>query len=1088
MPQKATKGNKAKMYMKRYCRHLPCLFALAVLLLSGAGCTKAAKVRRLLESADRDYKAEQYDAAELKYRGVLRLSYLNPTAVRQLGLLYVTEGRPAQAAPFLNKALQQNPDDLELQVRMAQTLEALGSVANAYRVASKVLDKEATNEDALLLCADVAHSSTNLAIVRKRIEESQGVAPDVAAFHVALAWMDLRTEQTNAADAEIQKALKLDPKDAFAYRAKSALELLSKDRQAAANDFKTAADLSPLRSTMRVKYADFQFEIGATNDAVHLLEDLTRQVPDYFPGWLNLMSLFYAERNYDQCSEVITKVLARDSLNFDALMQSGELSMVKHDGTNAITTFQLVDSTHKNRPEVKCRLAMAYLMNGQRANAVSRLNEALALDHNYAPATLMLAELDVRSGESANAIKLLVPLAKKIPNDAKVHLLLATAYLAERQPDAALDVYRQMEEIFPKNPEVPRLMGVVYEQEGNGAKARDTFEKSLVLAPDYLPTLERITGLDMSANHYDAAEERLAAVISRNPKQAEPWLLQGKVYEAAGKTNQAESAMSKAIELDPDLPGPYLSLATLYLRTHQDQQALDRLNALVSKTNNIMAMFEIGEIHQQANRMDEARKAYEKLLAIAPDFSPALNNLAYLYSEHFGNLDKAMQMAERARRVHPDDPHVADTLAWILYKQGQYPRALGLLQESLERIPNSAEVQMHLGMTYYMMEEEDLARVHLQQALSVGADYPGKDDARQCMALLAIDPATATPADIDVLEKRLHDDPHDPVPLSRLAAIDERHGEVEKAVDAYQKLIAQNPQDWKAMIKLGRLYSGSLHQTRQALDLAKTAHDLAPNDPRAEAMLGGLVYDSGDYPWALSLLQESAPRLADQPAVQYDLALAYYAAGRLDQADDAMNEALKAGGALPTLDQAKQFQAYRAAAKDPAASAISAGQIKAVLDKNPHYLPALALSGILSERQGDTAQAAKTYEQILSEYPQFAPALRQLVFIYSQHSGDESKAYELGEKARAAYPDDLDLAKALGILAYRKGDYQRSLQLLRDSSRKFGNDGELLYYLGMDYYQLKQSAESKRTLQRSVSLNLPSPLASEAKRVLAELK
>ncbi|HUD47947.1 MAG TPA: tetratricopeptide repeat protein [Candidatus Baltobacteraceae bacterium] len=1073
--------------MRILCRRLTCFVALTCFLVLGAGCSKSAKAKRLLASADRDYQAMQYDAAELNYRGVLRLSYLNPAAVRQLGLLYCAEGRPGQAAVYLKKSLEQDPNNVEVQVRMAQTLATLGNPKGAFTLASRVLEKEPANEDALLLCVDLARSTTNLNIVRERIEKLQAAGPDAPSFHAALAWVDLRLQQPSDAEAEIQKALNLDPKLASAYLAKAALAIARKDQSAASDCLKTAAELSPLRSTARIKYADFRYNAGSPGDAEHILEEVTGQAPDYIPAWINLMHLFFAERDYDRCSEVIAKILARDSVNFEALMQSGNLSLAKRDGTNALATFRQLDLVHK-APVVKYRMALAYLMNGDRADAVGSLTDALTLDHDYAAATLLLAELDIRGGNSTAAVNLLLPLLKKEPQEARGHVLLATAYLAERQPDSALDVYRQMASVFPKNPEVPRLMGVVYELEGNTASARDAFEQSLALEPDYVPTLERITALDLDAKRYADAEQRLGSVITANPKQAGPWLLRGKVYWAAGQTNQAESDMSKAIELDPDLPGGYLALAHLYLDTHQDQQALARLNALASKTNDTTAMLEIGEIHQEAQQMDEARDAYLKLLSFQPDFAPALNNLAYIYAEHYRTYDKAAEMAERARKARPDDPYVADTLAWILYKQGQYSRALDLIQESLEKEPNNAEVQMHLGMTYYMMEEEDLARVHLQQALSSGADYPGKEDARHCLALLAIDPAAATPAEIELLEQQLRDNPRDPVPLNRLAAIDELHGEVEKAVDAYQKLIAQNPQDWKAMIKLGRLYSMSLHQTRKALDLAKAAHEIAPNDPRAAAMLGQLVYASGDYQWALSLLEDSAPRLPNQPSAQYDLAMAYYAVGRLSSADSAMEDAVNAGAALANLDQAKQFLAFRAAAKDPSGAAISVEKVQAVLDKDPHYLPAMALSGLLSERQGDYAKATKTYEQILAEYPQFTPAMRQLTFIYAQPSGDQAKAYDLGEKARAAFPDDLELARTVGILAYRKAEYRESVRLLRDSARKFDNDGELSYYLGMDYYQLKQGADSKKSLQRALALNVPPPMAGEAKRVLGELK
>jgi len=44
----------------------------------------------------------------------------------------------------------------------------------------------------------------------------------------------------------------------------------------------------------------------------------------------------------------------------------------------------------------------------------------------------------------------------------------------------------------------------------------------------------------------------------------------------------------------------------------------------------------------------------------------------------------ALQLAQRAKEVAPDDPSISDTLGWILYKRGIYQRALGLLKESAE--------------------------------------------------------------------------------------------------------------------------------------------------------------------------------------------------------------------------------------------------------------------------------------------------------------------------------------------------------------------------------------------------------------------
>ena len=83
-----------------------------------------------------------------------------------------------------------------------------------------------------------------------------------------------------------------------------------------------------------------------------------------------------------------------------------------------------------------------------------------------------------------------------------------------------------------------------------------------------------------------------------------------------------------------------------------------------------------------------------------------MNNLACLYSEHLGQLEKGYQLARKVRDLAPTDPSVADTLGWILYHKGEYSPALNLLRESAAKLTAQPEVQYHLGMTHYMMGDE----------------------------------------------------------------------------------------------------------------------------------------------------------------------------------------------------------------------------------------------------------------------------------------------------------------------------------------------------------------------------------------------
>ena len=1073
--------------MRKFYRQWPCFLALASCLTLGAGCTKAAKAKRLLSSAERDFQAQRYEAAEAQYQAVLRLSYLNPAAIRQLGLIYAEEGRGPQAYAFLQKAYAMNSNNPVVRLKLAQLCLSAGKATNAASLAAQCVESDPTNELALEILIDASRSPAALAVVRSKVEALEQADKSVAAYHAALGRIDLRQQNVADAEIELQTALRLDPKLSAAYAGMASVYSARKDLKAMEQALKTAADLSPVRSSTRLNYAEHKYQTGFPEEARQILTDMTRQAPDFIPAWNLLMKFAFAERKYDECATNVANILSRDPSDFEALLQSGNIALARHNATEAISQFERMDATRK-APQIKYHLALAYLLNGEPARALTSLREALALDHSYGPAILLVAELDIRSGDSSAAITLLTQLIKTQPDNPQAHSLLATAYLAQQKPRQALEVYRQMARTFPKNSQIPHLMGKIYESQGDVAHAREAFETSLELQPGYVPALENVTDLDLASKRFADAHARVAAETERSPKAAEPWLLEGRICLAEGQTNRAESAFSKAIDLNPDFSPAFLALAQLYLASHQEDRALPRLASLVAKTNDVAALMQIGMINQQQRKFDAARDTYEKVLAVNPKSSAALNNLAYLYSEDLGDIGRAAQLAQKARDLEPFSPFTADTLGWVLFKQGQYPRALTLLQESAEKQPNDGEVAMHLGMAYYMMENESLARLYLQRAVDNPADFPAKERARACVAFLAIDPEKATSAMIEDLEKRLRENPRDPVLLTRMVAIEERKGEPEKAAAAYETIIKQNANDVQAILKLARLCAGPLNDPRKALTLAKSAHDIAPNEPRACALLGKLVYQSGDYPWAVSLLQVAAGQLTNQPAVLYDLAWAYYAAGRAAEADAKMEAAVAEGNSLPDLEDARQFLALRAAVKDPAQVRAAIAQAQSLLQKQPRYLPALMVSALLDEQQGAAKEAAGIYSQVLKDYPLFTPAMRQLAILYTQSGQDDAKAYDLAEKARGSLPDDLELKRALGILAFRRGDAVRSAGLLKASTGSVTNDGELLYYLGMDYYKLKQPKDCKQTLTNALALKLPDKLAAEARRVLAELK
>ena len=142
----------------------------------------------------------------------------------------------------------------------------------------------------------------------------------------------------------------------------------------------------------------------------------------------------------------------------------------------------------------------------------------------------------------------------------------------------------------------------------------------------------------------------------------------------------------------------------------------------------------------------------------------------------------------------PYNANVGDTLGWVLYKKGEYPLALTILEDSVEKSPSDAEIQFHVGMAHYMMDEEDAARVALQRAVSSSQDFPNKDDARKSLDVLNMNTAGPNAA----CPRRLGKGARQATPMTRLFSIasapwKNTEETREKAADTYETALKENP-------------------------------------------------------------------------------------------------------------------------------------------------------------------------------------------------------------------------------------------------------------------------------------------------------
>jgi len=280
-------------------------------------------------------------------------------------------------------------------------------------------------------------------------------------------------------------------------------------------------------------------------------------------------------------------------------------------------------------------------------------------------------------------------------------------------------------------------MGVVRTQLQKPAEARQSFETVLSLEPNHQGATAELIGLDLKDGKPALALQRAQTLVAKAPNSAAARFVEARVHASQKDWNQAEAALLKAIELEPNQVAAYALLAETFRARKDAPATLARVDSLLARhPGEELAVVVAGQFYASVGNAAKTRDVYEAFLTIKPNAAEILNNLANLHFDSFKDVDRALEIARRARTAAPAAPAIADTLGWMLYQKKSYAEALPLITESATRLGQLAEVQYHLGMVNLRLGHDEAARTALRLAAAGTGDYAGKDEARRELAEL----------------------------------------------------------------------------------------------------------------------------------------------------------------------------------------------------------------------------------------------------------------------------------------------------------------------------------------------------------------
>ena len=1036
-----------------------------------AGCSsESSKVDAYITSADEMFLSGDYASAEIEYLNAIKLDSGQNHAFARLGAIYFDQGRPRHAAPYLRRANQLDPDNVEVGYRLAMLYLAIGDAEAAKEECLKILDMDPQNRHAPILFVNAVGNKEAIEETQKTLEAFEANAPDNPSYKVALAILYARKERLDDAKQALESALKIDENASYAHSTFAKIHIAEGNKDKAESALSAAAEGTPIRSPFRLELIKFYLQGYDIEKGRSQLMEILETEPNLVPGLVLLARLQKSDKDDEQTLETVQSIIDLDPAHHDALVMKGSLLIDSEKAEESAEILAEAVKLYSNSYLAHYEYARACVAVGNVQKASESLLQSVRLRPDFKPATALLSTVQLQTGEYSQSIDNINQLLESNPDDPGLKIRLAAGLIGQGNIEEAIKIYKELEAAYPENPRVPYLKGRAYILLDDVPNAVAAFQESLKRNMDFLPSLELLTNYYISEKLFDEAFEKLDSHIQAQPESAPLYALQAKVNLAQGNNDSAESSLLKAIELQPDYRNAYVMLVQLYLKNESPDTALVRLEEMLENNpEDISAMMIIAGIFEQQSEWEQASGIYTRILEINPEFALALNNLAYLYSTALDDLEQAEKLAQKARQTYPNDPAIADTLGWIKYLQGDYEMARFLLKESSEQLPNQPEILYHLGSVFYMLGDELEARKAFETATETEQSFNGKDEISEYLKILDLE--SSDPSNLEILEKRIAEHPKDPIALAKLAKIYEMTGKNDVALQAFDKILVNNANNVPALIGKARLLATS-NKTAEAMEIVRKVKSLRPNDSSVAGQIGKIAFTAGDYAFSARLLQEATSNLNEDPQTNYYFAQALLAIGRVDAAKNI----------LETLD-AENAKSLSSFLDEIARATLSGTDFKEAASFAYASESKLAIAWIeaLLAKQKPEAEEIAAFEELLDEFPEFTPAKKELSVLYAMVGENDEDAYKLATAAYRTFSSDTELNLALGILEFKRQNYRQALNYLKAGNASASPIAIVQFYWGM---ALNQSGETKQgidSLKRALELGLSDAQAEEAK-------
>jgi len=797
--------------------------------------------------------------------------------------------KSAEAREVLEKAVSAFPADPKVKILFAQALlreKAQENALREMRAAAALAPKDITVQISL---ARFYETINKLEDAEKKFLEICNAFPGEPNGFLTTAQFYLRRQRLDQAEAVIEKALGSNLRDPRLYQTAAQVHHTRKNYDKALNSLKSAVSASnesqAIRSSMLL--ADYYIFLKRIPQALETYEAMLKKNPSLVGAKIRIAELLLSENRNKEAQQKIDEILAEHSDSSGGLLLKGLLDLKEGRIPEAKKAFLTSRSLSPDSPDPYYYYGLTFLMEGDFNQSLPEMLAALDKNPDSRLVRLAVAYIYFQNRKHSQALNLLDKILADQPEDFRARSLRGSVYQRMGNHQAASSDYRRIVDQNPKPDELPLFrfrLAETYQSLGKKEEAVREYASILDSHPAPIRPLERIVRIHLAAGNHEKALSLCDEYQKKLPKDPELTLLKAEVLVHQGKFQVAEGILRTLVQGNPNSDKAFFLYGRLHERSGNFKSAAEMYQKVVQlNPNHRDAHVALAATLQRLGRLEEAVSVYETLLS-KTFFAPAANDLAYLYAELDQKLDRALELAEKARDQLSDRPEVADTIGWIHYKRKSYSTAKRNFNAALASRPKEPIFHYHLALADYEENNFPKAIQGMKTALQLGL---AEKESRHASSIIK---------DSEDVENRM-----------RAAEGLAKSGKLPEAVALYEELVKRGGFYAPAAIGLARALTQKGENFDRAQELAEKVRAVLPSSAEAADIQGWILMKKGSTLLAKKHLHDAIQFDPRNGRYRYHLGAALHMEKDFREAEKELRSAISLGLQGEELESAKKL-------------------------------------------------------------------------------------------------------------------------------------------------------------------------------------